>query len=176
MSSGTCTYTEVKIGTPKSAELRTTKPRGGVHAHHEALLSQQMASQVGDYHPKFEGVKVVSAVVMPPQAHRELQGKQNKTKQNKTAGCPGPGRQLQHFCICICVLNIPLRNLFYESGLAEFHSSSPLAGRISQPAASLSSLRLQPKQERGRLPRDCNETGNLRSRTPRNRVTQATQT
>ena len=41
-----------------------------------------MASQVGDYHPKFEGGKVVSAVVMPPQAHRELQGKQNKTKQN----------------------------------------------------------------------------------------------
>ena len=39
-----------------------------------------MASQVGDYHPKFEGGKVVSAVVMPPQAHRELQGKQNKTK------------------------------------------------------------------------------------------------
>ena len=28
----------------------------------------------------FEGGKVVSAVVMPPQAHRELQGKQNKTK------------------------------------------------------------------------------------------------
>ena len=27
--------------------------------------------------------KVVPAVVMPPQAHRELQGKQNKTKQNK---------------------------------------------------------------------------------------------
>ena len=37
--------------------------------------------QVGDYHPKFEGGKVVPAVVMPPQAHRELQGKQNKTKQ-----------------------------------------------------------------------------------------------
>ena len=35
---------------------------------------------VGDYHPKFEGGKVVSAVVMPPQAHQELQGKQNKTK------------------------------------------------------------------------------------------------
>ena len=41
-----------------------------------------MASQVGQNHPKFEGGKVVSAVVMPPQAHRELQGKQNKTKQN----------------------------------------------------------------------------------------------
>ena len=41
-----------------------------------------MASQVGDYHHKFEGGKVVSAVVMPPQAHREMQGKQNKTKQN----------------------------------------------------------------------------------------------
>ena len=40
--------------------------------------------QVRDYHPKFEGGKAVSAVVMPPQAHRELQGKQNKTKQNKT--------------------------------------------------------------------------------------------
>ena len=43
-----------------------------------------MASQVGQNHPKFEGGKVVSAVVMPPQAHRELQGQQNKTKQNKT--------------------------------------------------------------------------------------------
>ena len=42
-----------------------------------------MASQVGQNHHKFEGGKVVSAVVMPPQAHRELQGKQNKTKQNK---------------------------------------------------------------------------------------------
>ena len=38
--------------------------------------------QVGQNHPKFEGGKVVSAVVMPPLAHRELQGKQNKTKQN----------------------------------------------------------------------------------------------
>ena len=48
-----------------------------------------MASQVGDYHPKFEGGKVVSAVVMPPQAHRELQGKQNKNKTNLllTGGC-----------------------------------------------------------------------------------------
>ena len=43
-----------------------------------------MASQVRDYHHKFEGGKAVSAVVKPPQAHRELQGKQNKTKQNNT--------------------------------------------------------------------------------------------
>ena len=35
--------------------------------------------RVGDYHHKFEGGKAVPAVVMPPQAHRELQGKQNKT-------------------------------------------------------------------------------------------------
>ena len=41
VSLGTCTYTEVKIGAPKSAELRTTKPRGGVHAHHEALAWSQ---------------------------------------------------------------------------------------------------------------------------------------
>ena len=53
-----------------------------------------MASQVGHYHPKFEGGKVVSAVVMPPQAHRELQGKQNKTKQNspRIATHEGGGR------------------------------------------------------------------------------------
>ena len=57
-------------------------PYGGGGTQCKGLLSQQMASQVGDYHPKFEGGKVVSAVVMPPQAHRELQGKQNKTKQN----------------------------------------------------------------------------------------------
>ena len=43
VSLGTCTYTEVKIGAPKSAELRTTKPRGGVHAHHEALAWSQAA-------------------------------------------------------------------------------------------------------------------------------------
>ena len=56
-------------------------PYGGGGTQCKGLLSQQMASQVGHYHPKFEGGKVVSAVVMPPQAHRELQGKQNKTKQ-----------------------------------------------------------------------------------------------
>ena len=38
--------------------------------------------QVGQNHPKFEGGKVASAVVKPPQAHRELQGKQNKAKQS----------------------------------------------------------------------------------------------
>ena len=58
-------------------------PYGGGGTQCKGLLSQQMASQVGHYHPKFEGGKVVSAVVMPPQAHRELQGKQNKTKQNR---------------------------------------------------------------------------------------------
>ena len=58
-------------------------PYGGGGTQCKGLLSQQMASQVGQNHPKFEGGKVVSAVVMPPQAHRELQGKQNKTKQNK---------------------------------------------------------------------------------------------
>ena len=57
-------------------------PYGGGGTQCKGLLSQQMASQVGQNHPKFEGGKVVSAVVMPPQAHRELQGKQNKTKQN----------------------------------------------------------------------------------------------
>ena len=55
-------------------------PYGGGGTQCKGLLSQQMASQVGQNHPKFEGGKVVSAVVMPPQAHRELQGKQNKTK------------------------------------------------------------------------------------------------
>ena len=42
----------------------------------------KMASQVGDYHPKFEGGKVVSAVVMH---HRHTEScKANKTKQKKT--------------------------------------------------------------------------------------------
>ena len=41
VSLGTFTYIEVKTGTPKSAELRTTKPRGGVHAHHAALAWSQ---------------------------------------------------------------------------------------------------------------------------------------
>ena len=58
-------------------------PYGGGGTQCKGLLSQQMASQVRDYHHKFEGGKAVSAVVMPPQAHRELQGKQNKTKQNR---------------------------------------------------------------------------------------------
>ena len=47
-------------------------PPSGMPSQHE---------QFRHYHPKFEGGKAVSAVVMPPQAHRELQGKQNKTKQ-----------------------------------------------------------------------------------------------
>ena len=51
---------------------------GGRHSVQRAPLSTN-GEQVGHYHPKFEGGKVVSAVVMPPQAHRELQGKQNKT-------------------------------------------------------------------------------------------------
>ena len=42
---------------------------GGGGTQCKGLLSQQMASQVGQNHPKFEGGKVVSAVVMPPQAH-----------------------------------------------------------------------------------------------------------
>ena len=54
----------------------------GRHSVQRAPLSTN-GEQVGHYHPKFEGGKAVSAVVMPPQAHRELQGKQNKTKQNK---------------------------------------------------------------------------------------------
>ena len=57
-------------------------PYGGGGTQCKGLLSQQMASQVGQNHPKFEGGKVVSAVVMPPQAHRELQGKQNKTTKH----------------------------------------------------------------------------------------------
>ena len=60
---------------------------GGGGTQCKGLLSQQTASQVGQNHPKFEGEKVVSAVVMPPQAHRELQGKQNKTKQNSPDYC-----------------------------------------------------------------------------------------
>ena len=58
----------------------------GRHSVQRAPLSTN-GEQVGHYHPKFEGGKVVSAVVMPPQAHRELQGKQNKTKLNKTCTC-----------------------------------------------------------------------------------------
>ena len=33
--------------------------------------------RTGHNHPKFEGGKIAAAVVMPPQTHRELQGKQN---------------------------------------------------------------------------------------------------
>ena len=62
-------------------------PYGGGGTQCKGLLSQQMASQVGDYHHKFEGGKVVSAVVMPPQAHRELQGKQSKTKAAEGMVC-----------------------------------------------------------------------------------------
>ena len=36
--------------------------------------------QAGDYHHKYEGEKAGTAVVMPPQAHRELQVKQIKAK------------------------------------------------------------------------------------------------
>ena len=64
---------------------------GGGGTQCKGLLSRQMASQVGQNHPKFEGGKVVSAVVMPPQAYRELQGKQNKTKQNMFCIRRGPG-------------------------------------------------------------------------------------
>ena len=39
-------------------------------------------------HHKLEGGKVVSAVVMPPQALRELQGKQNKTKPGDNTANP----------------------------------------------------------------------------------------
>ena len=41
--------------------------------------------RVGDYHRKFEGRKADTAVVMPPQAHREVQVKQNKTKHARTS-------------------------------------------------------------------------------------------
>ena len=54
--------------------------RAGCLAHAGWPLSTN-GEQVGDYHHKFEGGKVVPVVVTPPQAHRELQGKQNKTKQ-----------------------------------------------------------------------------------------------
>ena len=52
----------------------------GRYSVQRAPLSKN-GEQVRDYHHKFEGGKAVSAVLMPPQAHRELQGKQNKTKQ-----------------------------------------------------------------------------------------------
>ena len=69
---------------------QTGSPRHKLHlrqmcpsAHDSRFCSPLSTNgeQAGDYHPKFEGGKVVPAVVMPPQAHRELQGKQNKTKQ-----------------------------------------------------------------------------------------------
>jgi len=60
-------------------------PYGGGGTQCKGLLSQQMASQVGQNHPKFEGGKVVSAVVMPPQAHQELQGKQNNLNPQSTS-------------------------------------------------------------------------------------------
>ena len=79
-------------------------PYGGGGTQCKGLLSQQMASQVGHYHPKFEGGKVVSAVVMPPQAHRELQGKQNKTKQNKTSATLQPEPAWLHLSLLDSVL------------------------------------------------------------------------
>ena len=65
-----------------NTSVTTTKNDARAYRHSGEVV--QMVSQVGDYHHKFEGGKVVSAVVMPPQAHRELQGKQNKTKQNRS--------------------------------------------------------------------------------------------
>ena len=35
--------------------------------------------RTGYYHHKFEGGKLAAAVVLPPEAYRESQGKQNKT-------------------------------------------------------------------------------------------------
>ena len=49
-------------------------------------LNKWRARSAKTTYPKFEGGKVVSVVVMPPQAHRELQGKQNKTKQTSRSG------------------------------------------------------------------------------------------
>ena len=72
-------------------------PYGGGGTQCKGLLSQQMASQVGDYHPKFEGGKAVSAVVMPPQAHRELQGKQNKTKTSGQGLGPKASEECQAY-------------------------------------------------------------------------------
>ena len=52
-------------------------------------LSRQMASRSAKPTSNLRGAKVVPAVVMPPQAHRELPGKQSKTKQSKTQGSVG---------------------------------------------------------------------------------------
>ena len=45
-----------------------------------------LLERVGDNRHKFEGGKAGTAVVMPPQAQRELQVKQNKTKEGVRNG------------------------------------------------------------------------------------------
>ena len=64
---------------PGSCVLRCTAPRPRPP---RAPLSTN-GERVGNYHHKLEGGKDVSAVVIPPQAHRELQGKQNKTRPSQ---------------------------------------------------------------------------------------------
>ena len=46
--------------------------------------AQTNGERIGDYHHKFEGGKVVAAVVMPPEACQELQGEHNTTQHNRT--------------------------------------------------------------------------------------------
>ena len=58
--------------------------------------------RVGDYHHKFEGGKADTAVVMPPQAHRELKVKQNKTKPVvRSIGQPVANMALGHCRLCL---------------------------------------------------------------------------
>ena len=76
------------------------------HSVQRAPLSTN-GEQVGDYHPKFEGGKVVPAVVMPPQAYRELQGKQTNKPPPEGQGteialwCGSPALQVNpSACAC----------------------------------------------------------------------------
>ena len=59
-------------------------PYGGGGTHCKGLLSHKW--QAGPrLPPQFEGGKADSAVVMPPQAHRELQGKTTKHSGGRAA-------------------------------------------------------------------------------------------
>ena len=53
--------------------------RWGRYSVQRAPLSTN-GERIGNYQPKFEGGKVVAAVVVPPEAYRELHREQNRTE------------------------------------------------------------------------------------------------
>ena len=94
VSLGTCTYTEVKIGAPKSAELRTTKPRGGVHAHHEAPAWSQAA---GVFHTSRHAHLACPAGMEPA---RCLGPRQRFVTCMSTTRAMRDGRPAHFWCAC----------------------------------------------------------------------------